>query len=583
MLGSTESFGEAVSAFFERDRLARIIGSDASTVRGLGLQGLLGRLVETAFVATGAGYAALAVLDSEREKLEWYVTRGRTEDDEPAIRSPLQLSGPAGLMMRHPGLLRISDSRMHRFLGAPVLIGDDACGSLYIADKRDGGFDDGDEQWVLTLAAWAAIAIEHERLLAAAGGRQSTLERVVRTLSATQDFAVAVGAETDLSRVLELVAQRGRALVEARSFVILLRGGDGDDDLVVVAAAGVGEPTAGARIPIAGSTAGQVMLGQRPARTSNVDQKLLVSPESFGMPHAQSALLVPMIYRGQTLGVVVAFDRSQQSVVFTEDDEQVLLAFAGSAATAVATAQSVRDNLVRTSLDAAEAERKHWARELHDETLHGLARLKVLAASSRHEGNLGRVRMVLDEIVSGLQIEVENVHTIMRELRPAALDDFGLRAALEALAHRHRVVYGIEVVCNLGLPDPVSGDRRLAPELETIVYRIVQEALNNVAKHAHALRVTIAATTTSEVMVEISDDGVGFDVSVAHAGFGMIGMQERAAMGGGTIDVNSVSDGTTVRVALPARFGSVPTESFVSGQVKALGVAARPVDARART
>ena len=441
---------------------------------------------------------------------------------------------------------------MRSFLGVPIMIRGEAWGNLYLTDKPHGAFDDTDEHAVVTLAAWAAIAIEHARLLTAADTRQRALERALRGLEATQAIAVAVGAETDISRVLELIAKRGRAIVEARSVVILLQDGT---DLVVAVGAGYSQPQVGLRIPIADSTSGQVMVNQRPTRITNVDSQLRVSPQALGVSEAHSALLVPLTYRGRALGVLAAFDRGQAAQTFTENDEQVLVAFAASAATAVATAQSVQADRLRDTLEAAEAARKHWARELHDETLQALGGLKVLASAARRDGDPERMVVALDQLVLGLEAEIESVHAIISELRPAALDDLGLRPAIEALVQRQRVVYGTEVDCQLELPDPTERHPRLTPELETTVYRLVQEALTNVAKHTSAQRVRVAvAATDGQVILEIADDGGGFEVSATDTGFGLTGMNERVALVGGTINIVSGDNGTTVRASLPARF-----------------------------
>jgi signal transduction histidine kinase len=535
-------------------------------VSELDVETLLDRLLETAREVTGARYAALGVLDSGRRELERFLTSGLSDDQERAIGERPRGRGVLGLVVENPRPLRITDLSAHpssfgfpaghppmgSFLGVPILIRGQAWGNLYLTDKRSGDFDAGDEQTAVTLAAWTAIAIEHARLLEAAGTRGEALARAVRGLEATQAIAVAVGVETDLARVLELIAKRGRAIVEARSVVILLQDGD---DLVVAVGAGYSQAQVGLRIPVGESTSGRVMVTQRPSRITNVDSQLRVSPQALGVPDAHSALLVPLVYRGRAFGVLAAFDRGPETLAFTESDEQVLVAFAASAATAVATAQTVEADRLRHTLDAAEAERKLWARELHDETLQALGGLKVLASAARRDSDPGRMIAALDQLVEGLEAQIESVHAIISELRPAALDDLGLRPAIETLAQRHRVVHGAEVACELGLLDPTGHDQRLAPELETAVYRLVQEALTNVAKHANANRVRVrVATNDGQVSLEVADDGRGFDITAAGVGFGLTGMRERIALAGGTIDVASGRDGTTVRATLPARY-----------------------------
>jgi signal transduction histidine kinase len=551
------------------NRLDRLVDLGPSLVSALDLEKLLGRLLETAHRVTGARYAVLAIFDSDRYGLERLVTRGISADQKHAIEAVPAGRGVLGLVAQGERTLRVADVRgyssssglpaepakINSFLGVPILIRDIPCGAVYLTDKLGGEFDDGDEEWLITIAAWASIAIEHDRLLAAAASRQQALERAVRGLEATNAIAVAVGAETDLARVLELVAEHGLAIVEARDVVILLQEGD---DLAVAAGAGVSEAQIGARIPIAGSSSGQAMVRQEPWRVMDVRQ-LRSSPERFGVYGAHSALIVPLVYRGRSLGVLGAFDRDEHAYTFTAQDERLLVAFAASAATAVATAQSVQADRLRNSLDAAEAERKHWARELHDETLHALGGLKVLAANARHEVDPEQKASMLDQLVAGLESEIESVHAIVSELRPPALDDLGLRPAIESLIRRHAAQGTIEVTCQLELPDPGEAEQRLAPELETTVYRLVQEALTNVANHAEAKRLRIdVEATVAQVTVEVADDGCGFDVSAIAEGFGLTGMRERVTLAGGTIEIVSGVAGTIIHATLPARYAGPP-------------------------
>jgi signal transduction histidine kinase len=161
----------------------------------------------------------------------------------------------------------------------------------------------------------------------------------------------------------------------------------------------------------------------------------------------------------------------------------------------------------------------------------------------------------LDHLIAGLEGGIENLHAIISELRPAALDDLGLRPAIEALSERHRSTSGLDIQYELELPDPAREDRRLAPELETTVYRLIQETLTNIAKHADATHVSVsAAVQDGYVRIEVSDDGHGFDADRVTAGFGLTGMRERAALAGGTVQISSGAGGTTVTAALPSRY-----------------------------
>jgi signal transduction histidine kinase len=368
----------------------------------------------------------------------------------------------------------------------------------------------------------------------------------------------------ELDQVLELIAKRGRALIEARSLVILLRDGS---DLVVAASAGMTERAVGARVPIDGSTAGQVLTSRRVRRIADVNSQLRISATQFGVTQAQTALLAPLVYRGRGLGVLAAFDHGPDAADFSEDDEATLRAFAASGATAVALAQTVQHDRLRHSLDAAEAERRRWARELHDETLQGLGGLRVILSSALRRIEQDDVAELLREAVGQIEREIENLRAIITELRPAALDELGLAPAIEALVGRVSTVEGLEIECDVSVP---RADRRVGSELETTIYRIVQEALTNVAKHARAEHARVLVRgVDGRIHVEISDDGRGFDPAATTSGFGLAGMRERVQLSGGRLTVTPGRDGTTVRAELPLSALDEPVVEGVSHEVGA--------------
>jgi signal transduction histidine kinase len=414
------------------------------------------------------------------------------------------------------------------------------------------------------LAAWAAIAIDNARLYEAVAARRDELEQSARRLEAARTIAVAVGAEMELEHVLELIAKRGRALVEARSLVILLREGD---DLVVAASAGVTQRATGARVPIGASTTGQVLESGTVQRITDVSTHLRVSAAELGVAEAKTALLAPLVYRGSGLGVLAAFDRGADAAGFTAEDEMTLRAFAASGATAVALAQTVQRDRLHHSLDAAEAERRRWARELHDETLQGLGALRVVLTSALRRVEDEEVAELLREGVGQVEREIENLRAIITDLRPAALDELGLAPAIEALVSRVAAVEGLVVTCAVTLPD---GHGRLAQALETTVYRLIQEALTNVAKHASAEHVGVAvACAGGRLEVEITDDGKGFDPGIKASGFGLAGMRERVELSGGQLTVAPTPAGTTVRAVLPLLALDEPVVEGVSHQIGA--------------
>ena len=233
----------------------------------------------------------------------------------------------------------------------------------------------------------------------------------------------------------------------------------------------------------------------------------------------------------------------------------MLRTFAASAATAVALAQSVQADRLRSSLAAADAERRRWARELHDETLQSLGGLRVLLSSALRRDDLPRAQQAMREAMGHIEHEIENLRAIITELRPAALDELGLRTAIEGLLDRHREQSGFQLEGELALPDPSAGEQRLDGELETTVYRLVQEALTNVAKHAGANSVSRrrCGESDGQLLIEVKDDGGGFDPDAASAGFGLAGMSERVSLAGGTLSIDSGEHGTVISARLPVR------------------------------
>jgi signal transduction histidine kinase len=261
---------------------------------------------------------------------------------------------------------------------------------------------------------------------------------------------------------------------------------------------------------------------------------------------------VPLMFRGQGHGVLIATDRLTDGPSFTADDQRLLEAFAASAATAIATARSVELVRVSQRLAAAEQERARWARELHDETLQNLAGLMIELGAQLRKDDPGALTEAVSEAVIQLESEIENLRSLIAELRPTVLDDLGVHAAIEALAeHARRDGLEVELKIELG-----SGPaERHSTDLETALYRITQEALTNARKHGGARRALIEIKDHDRyVQVAVGDDGQGFDPHAKTTGFGLHSMRERAELLGGTLEIDSAPGrGTRVSAELPTR------------------------------
>jgi signal transduction histidine kinase len=279
---------------------------------------------------------------------------------------------------------------------------------------------------------------------------------------------------------------------------------------------------------------------------------------------ASAAMLVPLNFHGRPIGLLAALDRFDSAVAFTADDERLMRAFAGSAATALATAQNVEAEQLQKSIAAADQERARWARELHDETLQGLGALQVMltaALRADSESLSGAVQQAIQQI----ETQVHELQGLITELRPAALDDLGLAPALDTLYARLGAAHGLAVSGVTELAAAEGDDsNRLAPAIEGAVYRLVQEALTNTAKHAGTDRAEARIIERGgEISIEVSDEGSGFDPAEATPGFGLVGMRERVELAGGKLEVDSrPGGGTRVSATLPARHREQDSEAI---------------------
>jgi signal transduction histidine kinase len=381
--------------------------------------------------------------------------------------------------------------------------------------------------------------------------QRNELEHAVHRFEAITEITRALGGETDIDRILELIVKRGRALVRAQGVVLLVQ--DGEDFEVTAMAGDLDRTMAGERYPVSESISAQVLRTGRAERIDDIPARAVRSRLASEIG-AEAGLFVPLRYRGKVLGVLNAFDRVEDGPGFHTEDEQLLSAFAGSGAIALATARDVATFGLRRSMEASERERSHWARELHDETLQDLGALAVHLGSVRARAVSEEVRAGIDEAVKQARDATERLRGLITELRPASLDQLGLQPAVEDLVARMRASTELAIELRVQIGDPADDAAvRLGPEIESVIYRVVQEALTNVVKHAQAKTCRVAAIEADgEVAVTISDDGSGFSEAEQTAGFGLLGMRERLALVGGQFQIESGSGGgTTLRAVIP--------------------------------
>jgi signal transduction histidine kinase len=553
------------------DQTARgVLDIARSVLAALDVEVVLNRVLESARELTGARYAALGVLGSSHTELERFITIGIDEEQREAIGALPRGRGVLGELIADPRVLRLTDISRHQrsygfphghppmrsFLGAPIMIDGVPYGNLYLTEKQHGEqFTEADEEALTMLAELAGFAIDHARRYTGAREHRDELEQTVAALNATTQIARAVGAETDLEVILELVAKRGRALVDARLLLIeLVQRGQ------LVVSAGAGELPSGLlgrQVPLGDSAASAALRTRRAQRLQEPLTRVRFDEHGLGTlgVRASGGLIVPLVFQSHAYGVLVAIDRAHGGPEFTHDDERLLEAFAASAATAVATAQSVASERRRQRLAAAEAERQRWARELHDETLQSLSALRVGLSTAKRSGSPGALQQAVTSAIDHLEEGITNLRALITDLRPASLDELGAAAAIQALCERAER-QGIDVDVSIELAYEQGREhKRHVPEIETAMYRVVQEALTNAAKHGNAKRAVVEVhEDNTNISVRVRDDGAGFDPAMQAEGFGLLGMHERVQLLEGTLQVNSAPGrGTMILASFPVQ------------------------------
>jgi signal transduction histidine kinase len=538
-------------------RLRALVEAGIALSSELSLDALLQRIVDSAAELTGARYCALGVIDQSGQALERFLTTGVDEETRAAIGDLPRGRGILGVLIREAKSLRLHDIAadprsvgfprhhppMKSFLGVPILLRGVAYGNLYLSEKEDGGdFTEEDEELTLLLAAQAAVAIENARLY-----ESST--RWLRQLESLNEIGNALASELELEPLLTLVAERLQELVAARLVLIALPTGD---ELRVVAAAGDSTfGVVGMTLEFGGSKAGRVLERGRSERIDSVLEDTEIDQAAARRLGVNSALFVPLLVRGRGIGVMIAHDKSGSRPAFTDDDLRLAETLAARAAIAVDLSERVSQDAVRRVVDAQELERKRLARELHDET--GQALTSILLGLKPLELSVGsdEAREAVSELRELVVQTLQDVRRLAVELRPSALDDFGLVPAIERLADTFRERSGMEVDVEVQI-----GDERLPGPVETTLYRIVQEALTNIAKHAGARHVSIIlARKNGAIAALVEDDGAGFDASAeADGGLGLVGMRERVRLVGGVLRIESTpGSGTTLLAEVPVQ------------------------------
>ena len=532
-----------------RDQLlesARVLASDLS------LPAVLERIVELAAELTGARYGALGVLGSDRH-IRQFITVGLTAEERQAIGPIPQGKGVLGALIHGARPLRLrrlsDDSRsagfppnhppMGSFLGVPVTARGRVFGNLYLTEKQGADqFSPEDEAALVILATQAGVAIENAALFEESRRRE-------RWLEAVREIGAAILTGQPVETVLRTVAHDARELVGAATSVIVtpaLEDDVGSELMITVADGAHADQLHHLPVPMEGSISGDVMRTSRTTVLTDASGDARTDHTMIRLGNMGPVVFMPLLVEGRAIGAL-AIANEVGGAPFEDEQIRLIETFANQASFALDYARAQRERQRIALLD----ERERIARDLHDGVIQSLFAVGMgLQAAALRAGDR-EVEARIELAVNEIDRAIRDLRNYIFGLRPGLLADRQLRQALEDLVQDFATKSGVTAVSDV---DPELA-AELAPRAADLV-QVTREALANVGRHAQAATCRVSLfRENGRAVLQIEDDGQGFDTRVSPAGQGMRNIRERVEAIGGGLAVESVQgEGTMIRVTL---------------------------------
>jgi len=554
-----------------RNKMAKLLESGVLLRFDRTLEETLQHIVDAARMVIGAKYSALAVLGEDGQFSQFFYS-GLSREEAEKIGELPKGRGVLGLIIEEGKPLRLSDVTKHpkaygfpphhpvmrSFLGVPIIVNGKPFGRLYLTEKIGGRtFTKQDEKLALLLAAQAAATIERA-MLAEQANRTERLELLNELVSK-------LNRSTDEKSVLETATEGIHAsLPFAEVATVLYRPDESLSLLCFPEGSRLGLQLRRPCLKVNRTPFAACMQERKSVILSDISLEKAKTPFERWLARRgfKSLIAVPVALGEQVLGVI--FAAAVYPDAFSRDDLTFLQTVSDHVAVALTNArllQELREKerfrglLLNKVVTAQEEERKRISHELHDQIGQLLTalliQLQLLERDLNEPPLKDRVKM-LKQLAEEISI---HLHHIAWELRPPALDELGLLAALERVTEEWSRRFNIP--CEFEVNGALNG--QFEPEVAIGIFRIVQEALTNIAKHARAThaRVTVQQEN-GELVVTVEDNGIGFRVKdiMRHPDenkrLGLLGMMERAAMLSGKLDIESKpGKGTKVQLRIP--------------------------------
>ncbi|NMC12400.1 MAG: GAF domain-containing sensor histidine kinase [Chloroflexi bacterium] len=546
------------------ERLAALHRASLELVGDLSLETLLKRIVKLAREQVDAAYAALGVVDDDGKLIE-FIPIGMTKAEIKAIGNPPAGLGLIGAIGKEKRTIRLANMQndprsygfpcnhpaMESFLGVPIMLADRLLGQLYLTNKVGAPeFTIDDERVIETLAAYAAVAINNARLYEALLIRDEALSQRNEDQALINDFATALSGSLDVDEILELTINRAVAYLGVEGGEIYLRE-DSVNELHLALHRGNISPSFfnQERFQIGEGLIGKVADLGKPLVCDTTCEDIPELREIVSGAGLRLIAVVPMTTGGNIVGIM-AF-ASSKSHHFTERQLQMLSAIGSWAAITIENAHLHRQARRLAVLE----ERERIGMDLHDGIIQSIYAVGLALDYARVslDDDPDEAQQKIEQAIDGLNKTIRDIRAYILDLRPRQFVGKDLMHGLQSLVDEYRT----NTLADATLVGPEDKLVGLPASHATALFHICQEALANVAKHSRARRTDIHLWTTRDrVLLEIADNGQGFDIRKMSVtlGHGLSNMHVRARKVGGDVEITSApGEGTTVLAWVPRR------------------------------
>ncbi len=546
------------------DRLVALHRASLELVSDLSIDVVLERIAYLAREQAGARYAALGVVDDCGD-LSKFITVGMTQEEKERVsHSPIGM-GLLGVFTENKQTVRVAeiskDPRsvgfpenhpiMHSFLGVPILSGEHLLGQIYLTDKIDFHEFTAQDEYVLeTLAAYASIAITNARLYEELIGRDYELCQRNEDLNLLNEVAAALSSSLDVDDILDKTLDLVMSYLEVEAGEIFLHD-ENEQELSLAVHQGVFSESFSHldRFRVGLGFIGMVASTGKALVSSNLKQDMQYLRPAVLDAGFQSIACIPLTAGGKVVGVLSAATRRERQ--FDERELNLLTAIGTWAGITIENARLSRQARRLAVLE----ERERIGMDLHDGIIQSIYGVGLALDFARIEliNNPELAQNKIEQSIDSLNAAIRDIRAYILDLRPRQFHGEDLKQGLQRLVDEFQANSSTNVI----LSGPDDGLVDFPAQNSTALFHICQEALANIAKHAHAKKAEVHLWTSRDrVLLEITDDGRGFDTKKMSMmlGHGLSNMQVRAKKVGGDVEITSSPDkGTTILVWVPKR------------------------------